>query len=188
VTVSAFFGKAKMTINYLKYFMAVMLLAYIGGCAHTFAPSVREEFEPGKIPDFSSKNEVTLQNVQTDSEPVTFMRAGVHYYLANRQECTDVAVAIVKREITKRGMQAVANNARNLKLSVVSMNTDMGMWSSDVVVHMTAQTGNGYTADFEGRGNTGPTIYGVHYGADVALSEAVVAMLKDPKIVEYLTK
>jgi hypothetical protein len=177
-----------MTLHHTKFLLAVMFLAFVGGCAHTFVPTVRDEFEPGTIPEFSSKNAITLQNGQPNAEAVTFMRAGVHYYLANRQECTDVAIAIVKREISKRGMQVVENNARSLKLSVVSVNSDVGYWTTDIVIRLTAQAGNGYSADFEGRCNSGVGIYGIHGATDVALSGAVAEMLKDPKIVEYLTK
>jgi hypothetical protein len=182
------FGRANMNVSYLKYVLIVILAAYIGGCAHTFTPTVRDEFAPGTIPEFSSKNEVTLVNGQTNAEAVTFLRMGVHYYLANRQECSNVAVAVVKREITKRGMQVVDGNARTLKLSVVSLSSDTGGLTYDVVIRLSAHAGNGYSADYEGRCSGGVSGYQAHFAADVALNESVIAMLKDPKIQDYLTK
>jgi hypothetical protein len=170
-----------------KWFLALILLAYVGGCAHTFVPTERDPFEPGAITtEFTSKNAVSLQNNQPTSEAVTFFRSGMHYYLADRQECTQVASAIMKREITKRGMQVVENNPRSVKLSVISLNTNMGYWSYDIVVHITATTGDGYTNDYEGGGNG--YMGGPHKAADVALSDAVAKVLSDPKIVAYLTK
>ena len=175
-----------MSVHF-KWFLALILLAYLGGCAHTFVPTERDPFGPGTITtEFTSNNAISLQNNQPNAEAVTFFRSGMHYYLANRQECTQTAVAITKREITKRGMQVVENSPRSVKLSVVSLSTDMGYWSYDVVVHFVATAGNGYTNTYEGKGNG--YVGGPHKAADVALSDAVAKMLSDPKIVEYLTK
>src|SRR5208283_3847690 len=77
---------------------------------------------------------------------------------------------------------AVNDNARILKLSVASIKMDMRWWTTDIVVHLAVQTGNGYSADYEGRGNTGPTTYDAFNAANVALTESVIAMLKDPLI------
>jgi hypothetical protein len=187
LSVCLFWKGTHMNINCLKYFLAVILLAYIGGCANTFVPTMREEFAPGTIPEFSSKNGITLQNDHMNVDNVMFMRSGMHYYLANPHECSDMAVAIVKREITKRGMRVGEDNARSLKLSVESISTDVGWWKHDIVIQLTAITGSGFRNDYEGRGGNGSG-WGVYEAADVALSDSVAKMLSDPKIVDYLTK
>ena len=117
--------KVIMTTHYLKYFMAAVMLAYVGGCARTFVPTLGDEFPPNTITEFSSKNPISLQNVQTDAEPVNFC-PGALYFVANRQECTDVAIAIVRREMTMVAWQMVDNNARVMKFPVVSIKTEMG--------------------------------------------------------------
>jgi hypothetical protein len=175
-----------MNFRFIKHLLAIILLANVGGCAHTFVPSMGEEFEPGAIPEFESKNTLRLQNVQTDAESVTFLRYAWDYYLANRQECSDVAIAIVKRELTKRGMEVSDTGTKSLKLAVETVDS-RGTVYWDVIVRLRAEAGNGYIAEYEGSSNT-VTPYGARGAADAALSYSVANMLKDPKIMEYLTK
>jgi hypothetical protein len=178
--------EAIMNVHFIKHLLVIILLAYAGGCAHTFVPSMGEDFEPGTIPEFESKNAVKLVNVQTDTESVTFLRSMWDYYLANRQECSDVAIAIVKRELSKRGMQILDNGAKSLKLSVETVDSSgAGYW--EVFVRLRVEAGNGYIAEYEGTSDAW-TPYTATGAADGALSDSVVNMLKDPKIIEYLTK
>jgi hypothetical protein len=191
-TVWRSFRKAKMTTQYLKYLVGMILLVSLGGCGaaliHNFVPTERDPFEAGTILEFSSRNEVALQNGQESAENISYLERGAHSWFANRQQCTTVAIAIVRREISKRGMQVVERSPRTMTLSVESMRVDRGFASSQVVVKLSAKAGNSYSAEYEGTGNTGPTLYAVDRAADVALSDSVAKMLGDPKIVEYLTK
>jgi hypothetical protein len=176
-----------MNLHFLKCWLTVLLLAFVGACTHTYTPTVRSDFETDAVPKFTANNEIALHNAQTSAEPVVFLRQGVHSYQANYQECTNVVMAIAKRELANRGMRVVENNARSLKFTVQTLEFSVGWVQLAATVALNIETGSGYTAKYLGTDNS-YMVGSFQNQLDGALSQAVVEMLKDPKIVEYLTK
>jgi hypothetical protein len=176
-----------MNINRIKCFSVVIFLAFVGACTHTYVPTVRSDFDSDAVPKFSSNQEVALHNAQASAEPVVFTQQGAHSYVANYQECTNVVLTIAKRELANRGLRIVENNARQLKLSVQALNFDIGWVRLDSTVELQVETGSGYSAKYLGTNNS-YMVGSMQNQLNAALSQAVVEMLKDPKIVEYLTQ
>jgi hypothetical protein len=171
-----------MTVSYLKCLMTVFLLALVGGCQYTYRPTVRSDFESDTVPKFSSNNDISLQNAQISPEDYVFGQI-----VTNRQECTNVVVATAKRELSNRGLRVVENSARVMKLSIVSFKQAGGGFEIAKQAELEVQTGDGYSAKYTGSSSSyGASV--IQRQMDYALSECVVEMLKDPKIVAYLTK
>jgi hypothetical protein len=173
-----------MTSNFAKCLLSVLLLALAGGCQYTYKPAVRESFDSDAVPKFSSSREISLQNAQMSNDTYVSGQLAM-----NLRECTDVVLATAKRELSNRGLRVVDNNSRVLKLRVVSvkMASGGGFSGIQIAAELEAQAGNGYSVTYKGL--TQSYMAGqVNHMADYALSNSVVEMLKDPKIVEYLTK
>ena len=134
------------------------------------------------IPEFSSSNSITLENIQASSDDVLFATNMGHKWYGNLNSWTDVAIEITKRELTKRGMQITADSAKSLEMAILSARTTSGGWGFRSYVELKVITGDGYTRKFRGEGPS-PLL---NRSADAAVMRAVTAMLKDDNILNYL--
>jgi hypothetical protein len=176
-----------MITRYLRGFVGVVLMAYLGGCAVHYTPNLTNEFNSEGIAAFNTKNSVVLENGQESEESYRFIS-----FESNLRECTEVVIATLRRELGRRDMSVVESHARSLKVSVVSMRVISHWRTREVRAEVEVRTGGGYAAKYEGAYTLEPSgpIYVMTVGRqlDLGLSAAVTEILKDPKIVEYLTK
>ena len=161
--------------------LIALCLQSISGCAHYYTPSPSRPFE--SIHEFSSTNSVTLQNGQSSKEQISFHTR----YYANYNAWTDIAISITERELTKRGLQIVKDTPKTLTLSIESAHTEIGWWliTSQIVMHV--ETSDGYATTFTGK-NSSAMVANIERQIDGAIMRVVVEMLKDQRIVSFLTK
>jgi len=161
--------------------MTGLVLLQLCSCAQYYKPTMIADTDP--IREFSSGNSVRLVNGQPSSTKVRSMGSRS----VNLRECTDVAVRITDRELTRRGLSMRNDASKSLILSVESAKSVTGFVeiSSDVV--MRVKTSSGYSAVYTG---TDKSYMAGRPDAqlDTGLMRAVVEMLNDPKIVAFLTK
>ena len=173
--------------HFIRCFVVLVGAMVAVGCSHTYTPQILSDFDFDRVPAFSGKNnDVTVVNVQTSTEPVKFCQNGFHAWYANLQECTGVVVDTAKRELGNRGLRVTDNAARSLKLTVTSMNFSIGWVELAANVQLEVQTGDGYAAKYTALGQSWMAGNVLHQ-TNAALSNAVVEMLRDKKIVSYLT-
>jgi hypothetical protein len=78
------------------------------------------------------------------------------------------------------------DGAKTIKLAVMSAKTTMSGWWVETVINMEAETKDGYVGTYTGK-NGSAVAYAIERQTDGALMRTVAAMLRDPKIVAYLT-
>ena len=165
------------------FIIAISLLLAGCGFTHHYTPRpTTYDFPP--IPEFESSNDVTLVNTQDSIAPVFFGNAGIgHEWYGNLKEWTDVAISIANREISNRGVNIHEGSAKRLELSIVSIKSTTGGWGFRCYVDLKVTTSDGYERVFQGQG---PSAL-INKAADAGVMYAVAEMLKDRKIVEFLT-
>lgn len=161
--------------------LLTLSLQSISACAVYYTPTPSRPFEP--IPEFSSTNSITLQNGQASTEQVAVLRN----LFGNLNAWTDVAMLITKRELTKRGMRVDNDADRILRMSIVSARTEVGWVDVTTRIAMDVKTSDGYSATFTGL-NSSKVAANTERQIDGALMRVVVQMLKDPRIVSFLTR
>ena len=105
---------------------------------------------------------------------------------ANYNAWTDVAIIIAERELTKRGMHVVKDAKKMLTMSIVSAHTEVGWANIATRIVMDVKTSDGYSATFTGINSSG-FVAMLPRQVDGALMRVVVQMLKDQRIVSFLT-
>ena len=116
-----------------------------------------------------------------------FFSQGAHTYYANLNAWTGVAIDIAARELAKRGMQIAKKDApKTLTLSVQSAQSKAGWGNVGSKIVMRAETSDGYTATYTGHNSSGFAAI-LDRQIDGAMMRVVVEMLKDPKIVAFIT-
>ena len=171
----------------MKLWQATSVLAILitTACAqdpkyYTPNPSTHK-FDP--ITEFSSSASVTLINDQPSKDQVLYFKEFSVY--GNFNAWTDVAIAVLRRELSKRGMTVRNDGTKSVKLAVTSARTTVSTWQVETVINMRAETRDGYVGTYTGR-NRSTVAIAIERQTDGALMRTVAAMLKDPKIVDYL--
>lgn len=161
---------------------ALLLAAFcFTACATSYTPSPDRPFE-AIAAEFSSTHAIALENAQPTGEEVVSGPWRIDYHA-----WTDVALTITQRELEKRGMHVAADAPRRLKLAVEFATTETGWVKISSTIRMRAETGDGYSAVYTGL-NSSAMAANTKRQVDGAMMRVVVAMLSDPKIVEYLTR
>lgn len=150
-------------------------------CATSYTPSPDRPFE-AIAAEFTTSHAVALENAQPPGEEVVSGPWRIDYHA-----WTDVALVITQRELELRGMHIAADASRRLKLAIEFATTETGWVKITSTIRMRVETGDGYTAVFTGL-NSSAMAANTRRQIDGALMRVVVAMLSDPKIVEYLTR
>ncbi len=145
-----------------------------------YTPSPNHRFEP--IPEFTSQHSLSIVNAQESTNEIN-----IGDILANRKAWTGVAIQITERELKARGIRIDPGASRSLRLAITAGRHSVGMVSSETQIDMRVETGDGYSATYTGK-NGSVLVYMPYRRMDGLMMRVVVEMLKDPKIVRYLTQ
>lgn len=159
----------------------VLCVLVLGSCARQVVPNARIPME--ELPAFTPKGAVTFVNAQTSEE--RYDLAGTQY--ANRRVWTDVAIERARRELAQRGMSVEGPKPKVLKLAIETVETETGWVKVETRIGMKVETGDGYMALYTGRNNFA-VMGNYERQVDGAMMRVVAEMLRDPKIIAYLTK
>jgi len=156
---------------------------WLTGCSHHYVPTPDRPFE--SITEFTSTNSISLLNGQQSGQEVEVFERWPHTFYGDYKAWTDVAIVITKRELEKRGMQVVGSSPKALKLSVTYAQVTEGVWGFRTVLDLTAETSEGYRGLYKGK-NSSQMWAVIGRQIDGALMRAVVEMLRDQQIVNFL--
>lgn len=166
-----------------KKTLIFFLLMVFCGCTHHYVP--REyPINPVMVPEFSVSQPVSLINVQTDNKTIRIHKYFGHKWTGNLTEWTGTAVSLLNTELQKRGISISEDASKVLKLSITQAEIIQGAWAIRCILNLKVETGDGYTADFEGNNASPATLY---RAIDGAITRAVTALLNDDNILKYLT-
>jgi hypothetical protein len=153
----------------------------LASCTTPYTPGTDRPFEP--ITEFTAQGAVALVNAQPVTEESKF-GGGMS---ANYNAWTDVAIQIASRELSARGLTITPDAGRTLSLSVNEARYRTGWVKISTEIDMVVVTGDGYTGNYTSR-NSSTMVAAPRRQVDGAMMRVVVAMLKDPEIIRYLTE
>jgi len=135
------------------------------------------------IPDYSFNQSVRVVNVQ-NTETV---RIKDSLWEINLKETTDVAVELIKKELSKRGFQIQDNAKKVLEIRISDVRYSLeraGLGNVDKwIVVLSARTGNGYFKKYQEYNLL--EAWGVIF-SDFAITKTVAKLLSDENIINYL--
>ena len=177
------------------WFHRLILLAVLGivasGCAKSIHYTPDPDHAVEHIPEFSSTNEVVLKNVQSSTTEIVYAETSGARFYANLNDWTSVAIEITRRELEKRGMNVIAapeesTNQKVLKLSVDDADKTVTAATLESTITLRVETGDGLAAMYIGRNKC---VFACSHGnqVDGAMMRSVASMLRDPRIIAYLT-
>jgi hypothetical protein len=168
--------------------IGLLVLSMSFGCAMSHIPKA-EPVDTGTVPQIQGKGVISIVNVQSDKSVRELGRAGYGKLQGDLFTWTDAAVQLLGTEMQKAGLSVQANGEKSIKIAVLDVK--LGVSGIDFVaalakgnVTIKVETGDGYTKEYTGEKNA----IQPPNACEKALTEAVVNMLKDGKIVEYLGK
>jgi len=164
--------------------LVFIILLFLGGCSHHYIPN-SSTFKLDAIPEFSSKNTVSLISSQTSTDNVLFAKNMGHKFYGNLQSLTDTAIEITQRELTKRDLNVVKDAPKSLKLSIETVKGTFGAWTVRCETTLQVETSEGYVKTYAGDNRSPAHLY---RAADGAVMRAVAKMLRDNEIITYLKK
>lgn len=166
----------------------MLLIAMSSGCAVFHVPKP-DPIAAGAIPQIQGKGTIALVNGQPDKTVQTLGRAGLANLKGDLHSWTEAAVNVLGAEVEKAGLKIQAGGAKSIKVTVLEVK--LGVSGVDFVasiakgsVRIRVETGDGYVKEYVGEKNNlhPPT------ACDKALTEAVLQVLKDTRIVAYLSQ
>ncbi len=177
---SSFFERG----NLKPCILVFVILFLLGGCSHNFIPQA-STFELDSITEFSTINDISLVNIQSSTDDVLFGANMGHKFYGNYQEWTDTAIAITRRELSKRGMNIANDVHKSLKLAIETVKGTFGTWFVSCNITLRVETSEGYVKTYFGESRS-PA--GLYRAADGAVMRTVAEMLRDKEIIAYLKK
>ena len=158
----------------------IVLLILVTSCATPIKPKI-SPVKPGMIPEYSFNQSVRVVNVQ-NTETV---RIKDTLWEVNLKETTDVAVELIKKELSKRGFQIQDNANKILEIIISDVRVGLahvGIFAvNKCTMVLKVRPGNGYFKYYQ-EYNHGllPT------NCDFTITKTVSAMLSDEDIINYL--
>jgi hypothetical protein len=171
-----------------KLAVVAMSIAMTSGCAVLHVPKA-DPVAAGAIPAIHGKGTVSLVNSQSDKTVRTLGRAGFGKLQGDLYSWTEAAIVLLGTEVEKAGLKVQSGGEKTIKVTVVEVK--LGVSGIDFVaaiakgnVRIKVETGDGYVKEYSGEKNAlqPPS------SCDKALTEAVSNVLKDARIVSYLSK
>jgi hypothetical protein len=171
--------------NGIWTFLAItIILMILSACTHHITP-VEYPVDPLMIPEFSGNNPIKINNAQQQTEEILLGTNIGHQFRGKLIEFTDTAIATLKTELDKRGIPITNDAEKVLNLCVTKVNFKSrftGFWCD---VEIKVETGDGYIAQVDGHDSNAWILFPAIHGA---LNHAVVAVLNDDKVLEYLKR
>jgi uncharacterized lipoprotein YajG len=167
-----------------KIFVLAGIYVLLSGCAHHYDPK-STTFTLDAIHEFTSSHTITLVNANTSDEKILYATNMGHKFYGNPKNWTEAAMAITSRELSSRGMKVSEGANKSLKMTVESMKGTFGAFVIRCEMDLKVETGDGYVKTYRGDNRSPATLY---RAVDGAVMRSVTQMLRDEKIIAYLTK
>ena len=163
--------------------LGLLLAALLCGC-HTEYDYAWSEYEiaPERIA-VSALPDGTAVALINDQDDIERQRLGGDWY-ASLRELTSAVITHLSRELDKRGATVDTGAEKVLRIAVQQQEFETGMWLVSTRMKVRVETGSGYVATFAITHRTAKADVAHGYNGAVAL--AVINLLNEPSIAEYL--
>ena len=160
----------------------ITMITVFSGCAQHLVID-QYPMKPGMVPDFRGGQPLALLNAQANMENVNAGSASMVKYTANTHQVTDTAIKVLKTELEKRNIHTSEDADKQLRLAVLDIAIVYGFGTYRCILHLEAETGDGYNGNFEGNNVSG---HNPERACGGSVLRAVAAMLNDDTILDYL--
>ncbi len=173
------------------FMISILVIAsFFLGCTRNYIVKPLP-FEPELTPKaVHLRGPVSLINAQTPGTKNVFLSSPAIDWVGDLSDWTEQAIELLRYELQKRNVTVAPDAAKKLHLSVVG-----GTLRSEVmvgvrcIIKLKVTAGNGYSKEFEGNNIHRASPFGEmarFYAGANALTEAVIALLNDDAIIQYL--
>lgn len=158
--------------------LAAVLLA--SGCSYTIqARPDAFPVEQEGIPAYQAGVAVSITNQYSTPEVVNMTTS----VAADVKQFGDVAIAILQRELTTRGLVMAAQADRTMQVRIANPNWLQGSFGATGTVRLEAMLGNGKKVTVYGEARTLGDVTRIF---NAAIARAAGNLLKEPDVVAYL--
>ena len=168
----------------LAYLLIILIAAGFFGCTHSIVAE-RYPVDEKMIPEFTSENPIQLTNDQNDQSAVRLGTNMGHKFEGNLQQFTEIAIETLEGELITKKITVEPSADKELKLAVTKVYFESkwsGFWC-DATIQV--ETGDGYKEEVDGHDSNAWILFPCIHGA---LNHAVVAVLNDDNVIDYLKR
>jgi hypothetical protein len=165
------------------YLVILVVGVFLTGCTLHYVPSIHP-VDQAAVPDFKGEQAVCVVNISTTSgETILGTSSGGYTYMGDLSKWTDTAVALLKSELQNRGfiIRDCSESTKEIKMSIIKAQIVVSM-GSKCFLELHLETGKGYTRNYLASNSS----FTYDRASDGAVTRAVIAILNDKNITEYL--
>lgn len=181
--------KKHFKVSSLVLCVLVTLMAVVSGCSINHNYKWKEyEIDQERIsaPNrLNAKAAVSIINAQPNDAKRILGSITVHRYHGSLQQLTDGIVTQFAQQLERRGVKIGKQAAKKIEIKVVDANLVRGAWRIRADMNVSVKTADGYSRIIKIENGTPATVDRAYNGA---LALAVIEILNDSKIIEYLNK
>ncbi|MFC1884377.1 hypothetical protein ACFL2O_06390 [Thermodesulfobacteriota bacterium] len=161
-----------------------VLMIFFAGCTHYYVPK-QYPVNAEAVPEIRGGGSLAIINGYESPYLMLIGMQGAHKWMGDMQQWTGTAAGLLKAELEKRKFRIIDGAPKTVKLKVVRAQIYWGFAAIRCILSLKAETGDGNTFEYEGNNASGWTLY---RACDGAVTKAVTDLMKDPKIIAYLTE
>ncbi|HHF3021336.1 TPA: hypothetical protein ACPJ0R_004381 [Vibrio diabolicus] len=135
--------------------------------------------------EFNVNDSVSIVNEQKNDDTLLLVDLKTVAFTGSKKELTDTVIAVAEKELIKRKAIISPIATKQLNISVDKFSCDQsGSFSMGCETVVSVETEGQYKATYTAFGESA---FGVQHASNYSLANAVSAMFRDPKIINYLT-
>jgi hypothetical protein len=169
------------TLKMSRLITLIAILIGFSGCTQHLVIH-QYPMKPGMVPEFSGSQPVELVNAQDNTGNVMIGSASGVKYTTSTHQMTNAAMRMLGTELEKGNISTSEDADKQLRLAIHDVSIVYSKPHFRCVLHLKAETGNGYIGDFEGN----HVARQPERACGGAILRAVAAMLNDDAILAYL--
>ncbi len=170
---------------FLSCILVSMATVFLCSCATHVLVAKKYPVDRKMLPELSSGSMIAIDNAQQNKNEILLGTNMGSKFNGDLNQFTEVAIETLEDELKNMSIIIESNSEKRIKLSVTKVHFDSrwsGFWCVSCV---RVETGDGYTAEIDGHDSNAWILHPCIYGS---LNHAVVAVLNDEKIIEYINR
>lgn len=174
-------------ITGLFFFLCIAVLTGCGAIKHDYVWN-KYEIAPAKwTPQdvFTEGQDVKLIEGNADKSNIVLGNVGLHHYYGNSQILTHGIVEHLAMELKGKNIEVKDTAKKSMEITVNSPSFEPGTWKMAGALNYTVKFGDGSQKTFTVKNSTPATVDRLYDGL---IANAVIQIIKDPDVKQYLKK
>jgi hypothetical protein len=172
-------------ISWLFLFLCIVVLSGCGAIKHDYVWN-KYEIAPAKWTpqdEFTEGQEIKVIEGNADTSNKLLGNVGRHQYFGNSQILSKGIVEHLAIELQRKNMGIKDTAKKSMEIIVNSSNFEPGTWKIAATLDYMVKFGNGTQKSFTVRNSTPATVDRLYDGL---IANAVIQIIKDPEVKQYL--